>query len=114
MVLLNLVEASVAVALIILFTILGKWSLWFASFVAFFWGIQDSGVNCYLNALLGFQFESKTLPFSVYKCVQSLFAFVFIFIASFLKKKQDYIFYFAAIYVLGVISRLLVMLTFDF
>jgi len=52
--LINMAELTVAVAVLILYTFVWSWSLWFASIVTFCWGVQDSGANCFLNALLGF------------------------------------------------------------
>lgn len=39
------------------------------------WGVQDSGIQCFVNCILGFEFESKILPFSVYRFTQSIFTF---------------------------------------
>ena len=41
------------------------------------WGIQDSGLCNFLQCVLGFEFESKIIPFSVMKFTQSLFIFAF-------------------------------------
>lgn len=40
---------------------------WVAYIMTFFWGLQDAGLNCYINCVLGFEFESKIAPFAVYK-----------------------------------------------
>ena len=48
-----------------------------AYLMCFLWGTQDSGTNCFINCILGFEFDSKILPFGVFKFVQSLFIFVF-------------------------------------
>ena len=45
--------------------------------MAFTWGLQDSGLNCMIRCILGFEFDSKILPFSVFNFVQSLFIFIF-------------------------------------
>ena len=37
----------------------------------------DGFANCFINCILGFEFDSKILPFGVFKFVQSLFIFVF-------------------------------------
>ena len=37
--------------------------------MCFVWGLQDSGLNCLVNCVLGFEFESKIIPFSLYKFV---------------------------------------------
>jgi hypothetical protein len=54
--------------------------------MCFLWGTQDSGINCFINCILGFEFESKILPFSVFKFTQSLFTFVFFIVHSHLVK----------------------------
>ena len=42
---------------------------WSAYIMCLLWGIQDGGVNCFLNCTLGFEFKSKSTPFSVYRFV---------------------------------------------
>ena len=51
---------------------------WVAFLMCLIWGIQDAGVNCIINCILGFEFKSKSTPFSVYKFAQSLFIFAFV------------------------------------
>ena len=53
-----------------------------AYMMCFLWGTQDSGTNCFINCILGFEFDSKILPFSVFKFTQSLFIFVFQLVQS--------------------------------
>ena len=50
---------------------------WVAYMMTFFWGLQDAGLNCFINCVLGFEFESKLTPFAVYKFSQSFFIFAF-------------------------------------
>ena len=45
--------------------------------MCFIWGLQDSGLNCLLRSILGFEFESKITPFSCFNFTQSLGIFVF-------------------------------------
>lgn len=56
----------------------------FAVLMCTVWGVQDAAVNVILNCILGFQFDDKSLPFSVNKCVYSLFIFVFSYLQSFI------------------------------
>ena len=42
---------------------------WLAFVMCLIWGIQDAGVNCLINCILGFEFKSKSTPFSVFKFV---------------------------------------------
>ena len=37
--------------------------------MCFAWGFQDSGCQCLLRCVLGFQFESKIIPFSVFNFI---------------------------------------------
>jgi hypothetical protein len=41
----------------------------------FVWGLQDSGLNILMMSILGFEFEDKTTPFSVYNFVMGLSVF---------------------------------------
>ena len=45
--------------------------------------------------MLGFQFESQTTPFSVYKFVQSLLIFAIVCLESAIDTQESYIIYFA-------------------
>ena len=47
-----------------------------------------------INCILGFQFDSKTAPFSVNKFAQSLLIFAVICFESVLDSKNSYLFYF--------------------
>lgn len=71
-----LLLSSLAIGVTILFVRIFYFQLWFAILMCFAWGFQDGGMNCYISCLLGFQFESKTTPFSVFKTVQSLSVFI--------------------------------------
>lgn len=45
--------------------------------LCFAWGFQDSGTQTIIKCILGFQFSSKIIPFSVFNFVQSLAIFMF-------------------------------------
>ena len=90
----NLVGAVVGFSLVLGYTIRYEYTLAFGFFMTFFWGIQDGGINCLINCILGFQFDSKTAPFSVNKFAQSLLIFAVICFESVLESKNDYLFYF--------------------
>lgn len=89
----NMLSAVAGFALVLGYTIRYEFSLPFAFFVTFFWGIQDGGLNTLINTILGFQFESKTTPFSVNKFAQSLLIFLVICSESQLKTKDHYLYY---------------------
>lgn len=63
-------------------------------FVTFFWGFQDSALNNYLNCILGFEFESNILPFSVNKFLSSIFIFALLLAEAEVTTKTDYRIYF--------------------
>ena len=84
---------------------------WFL--VCFCWGILDSSHNTLINTILAFEFTSKTEPFSVYKFLQSLAAFVGFIIESELSSFNDTRWFFVSVGLLGVVASLLV-LTFPF
>jgi hypothetical protein len=50
--------------------------------MCFVWGLQDSGCNCLMRSMLGFEFEDKTTPFAVMGFVQSITVFAFNLIES--------------------------------
>ena len=90
----NLVGAVVGFSLVLGYTLRYEYTLAFGFFMTFFWGIQDGGINCLINCILGFQFDSKTAPFSVNKFAQSLLIFAVICFESVLDSKNSYLFYF--------------------
>ncbi len=55
---------------------------WLCFLFTFLWGVQDSALNTVMNSILGFEFESNIIPFSVFKFSQSLFIFIFNVLAS--------------------------------
>ena len=79
----NLVGQVLAFAMLLIYVGVYKFSFGLALPLTFLWGVQDGGTNIVLNAMLGFQFDSKITPFSVMKFTQSLLIFVFIYIESF-------------------------------
>lgn len=48
-----------------------------AYILCFFWGLQDAGINVLVRTHLGFEFDSKIIPFSVFGFVQGIFIFIF-------------------------------------
>ena len=84
-----------AIAFAILFAQIGVWQFGVLTFfVTFAWGVQDSGMINLTNCVLGFEFDSKIIPFSILKFVQSLFTFVFLVAESFITEKVDYMIYY--------------------
>ena len=70
---------TTAIAYGLVFAWISIWEFGVLSFfVTFVWGVQDSCFCNFLNCILGFEFDSKIIPFSIFKFVQSLFVFVFL------------------------------------
>ena len=61
-----IILTCIAVAFLLIFTLQKEWS-YVIYFLLFFWGFQDSSLNVMMNTILGFEFDSKTVPFGVYK-----------------------------------------------
>jgi hypothetical protein len=64
---LNMAFLAVWLTTVILYNHFNTFSLWSAGIMTFTYGIQDSGLNIFINCCCGFEFESKTTPFSLYK-----------------------------------------------
>lgn len=94
---------------------------WAAYSMCFFWGIQDSGINCLINCMLGFEFDDKTTPFGVFKFVQSLAIFGFSNVSSAVMssnnsvgdQKKYILIYLLSAGIFGFLS-MIAMLFFDF
>lgn len=71
----QLILTSLAVLSVLTFNRLDHFSLVLAYTMCFLWGLQDSGINCILRSILGFEFESNLLPFSVFSVSHSLTVF---------------------------------------
>ena len=82
--------------------------------MTFIWGIQDGACQCLVSCILGFQFDSKTTPFSVFKSVQSFSIFAVILGEAHLKTRQAYIWFFIAfaVYTVAAYSILIGLFTF--
>ena len=55
----------VACIVSIIYIIEFKFNIYICIAMTFTWGMQDASVICLLNTLCGFEFDSKTTPFSV-------------------------------------------------
>ena len=76
-----MLETALAIAIVLVYNNNDKFN-WMAYAMCFFWGFQDSGINCLINCMLGFEFADKTTPFGVNKFVQSLAIFGFSNVSS--------------------------------
>lgn len=57
-----------------------------------------------VSCILGFQFDSKTTPFSVFKSVQSFSIFAIILSEAYLKSRQAFIFFFVALLTYALVA----------
>lgn len=73
---------SVALSFLMFFNMFADFKMWRAALMTFSWGVFDSGNGNFINCMCGFQFDSKSLPFSCYFMVQSLSIVVFLIIES--------------------------------
>ena len=103
-VLLNVIVTSVAYAALILYGAVYEFNWGLAILMTFTWGVQDAAVNCLISSLLGFQFDSKTTPFSVYKFLQSLLIFLVTCIESETQNQLAYLIYFGVCYFIAMTS----------
>jgi len=97
------VLVSVSAYLILLaFARHASFSMEFACFMNFFLGWQDAGVNCFVYCILGFQFDSKTIPFSAFRFLEPLFIFALICFESSLKDQKSFEVYFCCTGILSI------------
>ena len=102
----NTIALTTCFAMMILYSVVLDFSFGLACCLTLTMGIQDAGINCLLNSLLGFQFASKTTPFSVFRFLQALLTFIFIAIFSLLNSasQTSYIVFFCACAFLAIFS----------
>ncbi len=75
--------ATLVGALVLVFVYLNIFEFGVVAFVmTFMWGLHDSALSNQANCILGFEFESKILPFAIYKFVQSFCTFIFLVIEA--------------------------------
>ena len=110
----NVIACSVGYGVLILYGIIYDFSFYLSILMTFTWGVQDSGINCLLNSLLGFQFASKTTPFSVYKFLQSLLIFIVTCIESATTTKRSYVIYFCICYLIAITAWIVLLRCFTF
>ena len=112
--LLNVLATSISYGLVFLFTALYEFSFLLAFPMTFMWGVQDAGTVCVVTCMLCFQFESKTTPFSVYKCSQSIFVFVAYYVNSFIDTQNAYLVYFCISYAFSILAWIIFYKCFEF
>ena len=80
-----------------------------AYLMTFFWGIQDAFLNTIMNCILGFEFHSKIISFSLFKFVQSIFIFAFLMLQSVITTKSSFRIYFICTGVFAFLSMIMML-----
>ena len=94
-ILLQCLVVALAYALLIIYALQYEFTWLGALAMTTSFGVQDAGTQCILQSMLGFQFESQTTPFSVFKFVQSLLIFAVVCLESAIDTQESYIIYFS-------------------
>lgn len=68
----------------------------------FLWGLQDSVVNTHMSEILGFEFDDKVKPYSIFNIIQSISVFAFLSIEAFVRTKLEYLTFNAIAGLLGL------------
>ncbi|CDW79190.1 major facilitator superfamily protein [Stylonychia lemnae] len=79
---------------------------WIAFMMTFLWGVQDSSISIHLDAILGFEFETNKEPFACDILMESITAFSFEILQSFMKTKYQRVIYISAVGGIGVFCTL--------
>ena len=108
-----LVLTSLSFSFNLFYTWYYTFTIWLSIGMTLLWGVQDGCVQCLVACICGFQFNSNTTPFSVFKSVQSLAQFVLFVIEATFKSQKPYIYFFAASMLYSILAYLLLLLTFD-
>ena len=110
----NMLTCTVGYAFLVLYGIIYDFKFYLGILMTFSWGVQDAGINCLVSSLLGFQFKSKTTPFSVYKFLQSLLIFICVSIEIATKDQRSYLIYFVCCYLIAITAWAILLLFFEF
>ena len=112
-IMINMLTSTVAYVFLMLYTSIYDFSFYMSILMTFTWGVQDAGINTYINALLGFQFDSKTTPFSVYKFLQSFLIFCVDELVTTTDNQLSYLCFFGATYAVAMASWIILSAFFD-
>ena len=110
---LNIGQLILAYGALLSYTYIGEYKLWAAAIVTFTFGFMDSGINCFVLCVCGFQFSSKTLPFSCTKLVYALSACLTFYLEALVNTNKDFAIFFMTMFLFGLSSWLLFYFTFD-
>ena len=103
-------------SLVINFVYVGvfKYRLWAGALICFFWGFQETGVALFCNCVLGFEFDSKIVPFAAKNAIQSYSTCAFLFICGYLKTPFLFNLFFGVTAIFGVGAWLILYFLFKF
>ena len=105
----------VTFAVVLAYVGVWRFKLWEASIMCFFWGFLEAFVGLLINCILGFEFESKIVPFALKSSLASFAVFALLFIESVVLTRADFFWYMClSVGVLGFFSLMLVLCTFKF
>jgi hypothetical protein len=71
--------------------------------MTFAWGVQDSSISIHLDSILGFEFTSNKEPFSIDVLLESISAFSFEVIQSFMKDRYRRMYYIGSVGIIGML-----------
>jgi hypothetical protein len=94
----------VTMAIIFAYTYVWQFTLWAASLVCFVWGFQEAYVSLFLNCVLGFEFESKIVPFAAKSGIQSFVVFALLFMEAQITSQTKFMWYFGGVSCLGLFA----------
>ena len=109
----NLIQLCIAYALIVYFNHRNKYNYGFAMTLCFAWGVMDAGLTNFFRGILGFQFDSQTIPFSVLTVVQSFSMFVMVYLGALVKTVTAYWIYLGCTFGFAVFAWLLFFFRFE-
>ena len=99
--LVNVILILLSTMLVLNYLYVSKFT-YFAFVMTFMWGFQDSSVSIHLNAILGFEFEGNSEPFSIDVLIEAICVFTFQMIQSFIISKNAHFYYITLVGLLGM------------
>ena len=110
----NLILHLVTIASMLWFILIFKYNTVSACIMCFLWGLCEATIGVFVTTQMGFEFDSKTLPFAVYNLVKSVFVFSTLFVLSVLESQQSFIYYTVGVGVFGAFGWLIMIAKFRF
>ena len=110
----NMLTCTLGFSCLILYGAVYDFSFYLGVLMTFSWGVQDSGLMCLLHSILGFQFKSKTTPFSAYIFLHAVLIFACISLEIGVKNQRSYLIYFAICYAMSMTAWFILLRYFEF